>query len=201
MNGDYIVNVIFEEKLEQHKLWLESLGQKGEQLVLSEKNIDMTVLSGIDLSESILLGNHFSDCKFIYSNLNYSNLGYSSFMNSDLTQVNLVKSELNHATFEHSNMLECNAFRATFIGTNFKGVDLTGARLRDVLMAEATLENTILKNADLSNACINKCRLKGVNFEGVQGIESINIDWIDVWEKGLFNRLKGDEAKLWLMNQ
>jgi uncharacterized protein YjbI with pentapeptide repeats len=165
---------------EKHRIWLESQGKNGEPLFLTEQNLTGLNLSGIDLTQAVLLGINFDFATMNNTCLDCANLGYSSFRKAELNSLSLIKAEANHTFFEAAILCNGNAFRTTFIGACFKEADLRGMNFSD----------SLLSNADFSGAKINGCKFYNVNFTNVQGMETAQFDWIEVKEHGNITRIR-----------
>jgi uncharacterized protein YjbI with pentapeptide repeats len=171
-------------------MWLESQGKGGEQLFLKEQNLSGLDLSGIDLTQSVMLGVNFDFAIMNNICLDYANLGHSSFKSAILNSSSLVKAEANHACFEMAKFCNGNAFRSTFIGTCFKGADLRGMNF----------SNCLLSNADFSDANINGCKFHNVYFKDIHGMETSKFDWIEVTELEGVKKIYGYDEIILLRN-
>jgi hypothetical protein len=65
----------------------------------------------------------------------------------------------------------------------------------------ANLRDAFLIEADLAHATLTGAALRGVMLAGARGIESVQVDWIDIGEEGTPERLQGELAHRWLQEE
>jgi len=91
--------------LEQHRLWLESGGNKGERADLQGANLRHVSLQNVDLRYANLWN----------VDLRYANLRNANLRGANLLHINLQDADLRHAKFD-TNIRDCWSFRlAKFI--------------------------------------------------------------------------------------
>ena len=103
--------------LEQHKIWLSSGGEEGNQADLRDANLRDADLSGADLSNANLSGADLRD--------------------ADLSNANLRDADLSGADLSNANLS----------GADLRDADLRDADLRDADLRDANLARTILPNS------------------------------------------------------
>lgn len=187
------------KKLECHKIWVNTMGKQGEILYITEEDLKEYDFSGMNLVDAILPDVNFSHAQFINTDLSYSNLVSSNFYMANLTGAQLIKADADDASFEKAIMVNLKALRATFISANLRGANLTGANLCRALFFGTNLEYVNLEGADLTFASLKQCNICGINIKGAKGIETLNVDWINVGTKYTQRKLIGDGAKEWLL--
>ncbi|EJX4360562.1 pentapeptide repeat-containing protein, partial [Salmonella enterica] len=104
--------------LEQHKVWITSLGQEGSRADLSGANLRDANLRGANLRGANLRG----------ANLRGANLRGADLRGADLYDANLSDADLRGA----------NLYGADLYGANLSGADLSGANLYDANLPDLT---------------------------------------------------------------
>lgn len=161
-----------EEKLRQHKLWLETKGEEGARASFSNlagmdlKGMD---LRGCDFYEADLRLTDFTGCdlrnaRFEKANLegavlrrtnlenatfNLARLDYVNMSNADLK-----KTDFNCVTFVMANLSEVSAVRCNFKGSRFIGANITNSIIKD-----SVLEGVDFTGADISETRFESCRM------------------------------------------
>ncbi len=171
----------FEELLDQHKLWIETAGKKGEQLDLSEfdlrnetelslfpltaikaiKSIFLNLdLSRANIQSATLDGSDFRDCY-----MESADLRGSSFKNVSMMRANLKNSRLSPLLFKNPDGSK-RAQRVNFSGADLRFVNFYDADLRDAIFMDADLTQADLRGADLRRADLTGAKLINTNFDG-----------------------------------
>ena len=130
------------EILEQHKLWLDSYGEKG-------KCAD---LSGADLSDADLTCADLSDANLSGANLYRANLRGADLRRADLTHANLTDADLTGADLYGANLTCADLTRAILSGANLTSANLTRAHLNFADLTSANLTDANLTHANLTDA-------------------------------------------------
>jgi uncharacterized protein YjbI with pentapeptide repeats len=117
--------------LEQHKDWVESNGERGQRLELSDANFAGKDLAGVNFRDSIL---H-------QANFHRTELLLADFRGATLAQADFREANLLGAEFEDANLQGAQFNSATgIIGSKFAGANLLGAELPSSLAGIHTLE-------------------------------------------------------------
>ena len=120
--------------LDNHKLWLESNGEKGMRADL--RDIDLTVV----------------------------NLEYAVLEDANLTGADLRWASLKGVNLECASLRSADLIGAELIGANLKAADLIGANLRGADLSNAVLKGANLTRARLVDACLRYANLVGANL-------------------------------------
>jgi len=132
--------------LENHKIWLETDGNEGEQAYLCSANLQKTNFSGKNLQNALI---------------KWSNLRLSNFENANLQDAHIEESDLQGAIL----------WEADLQGTHFDY-----SNLRKTILWGANLKNAGLKNANLEGARLDRVKglaeaeLQYANLEGATGL-------------------------------
>lgn len=177
-----------QDKIIDHKLWVDSLGRQGHRLVLGSCDLGGLLMPGVDWAAAELTNVDLADAV-----LTASNIAMIAFRDCNLTRTDLAKVDGRGADFSGSTLVRANlaggdfgpmlsAYRqqsrwsAKFLGTNLTTADLTGAKLVEAALqgavlagcqlANADLAGADFANADLTGATLVAADLRGCNFSG-----------------------------------
>ena len=155
-----------DEVLKQHRKWLNSDYNKGNQADLSY--ID---LSGLDLQYANLHGANLQGSDLRYADLEEADLDTANLMNANLQGANLHSADLGDADLQHSD-LQCANLQHADLGDT----DLRNANLQCANLQYADLWDTNLKNAkiDITTKGINNQCPKTGSFVGYKKAYSID---------------------------
>lgn len=146
------------EILDQHKIWLDTHGEKGELANLHMADLSVSDMSGVDLSEA---------------NLPNAKLDGTNLFNANLTGANLSNASFYRSKFSHTNMHRAHLSGANLSDTNLYDVNLSKSILRGTILCRATLRSTNLSRADLSSADLNRAVLSDANLDRAKLTESV----------------------------
>lgn len=136
--------------LDEHKLWLESSGSRGQAA-----NLKGADLSGVNFREHDLRKANLKGVKLCDSNLNNANIQGS----------NLAKADLSGAQFQGADLQNVNLWETKLTGTVLASADLSGANLGFAELRGADLEEAILWGANLSMADLTMANFKGAQLQ------------------------------------
>ncbi|EJJ3922760.1 pentapeptide repeat-containing protein [Salmonella enterica] len=122
--------------LEQHKVWITSLGQEGSRANLYGADLRDADLSGANLRDANLYG------------------------------ANLYGADLYGADLYGANLRDANLYGANLYGADLYGADLYGADLRDADLRDADLSGANLRDANLYGADLYGADLYGADLYG-----------------------------------
>jgi hypothetical protein len=132
------------ERLVKHSNWVESSGQEGERLNLSEANLSEADLRGANLSEA---------------DLSEANLRRADLWRANLSEADLRGADLRGADLWRANLRRADLWRANLRRADLRGADLRGADLRRADLRRANLRGADLRGADLRGAKIQLSQL------------------------------------------
>lgn len=172
--------------IEQHRGWVESAGQNGKQLDLS--NVDMRTVGSLKLEK--LTAIRAVNTKFFGMNLykiqiQSAVLDKSDFRNCDLEGSDMRGSSFAGANFSHAKMRgadcsallfgggsgtkrfnPCNFKNATLRYTDLSGSKLKGANFQGADLSYVDLTNADLREADFTGAQMARAKMDGALTEG-----------------------------------
>lgn len=185
------------DKFELHKKWIDTVGKKGNKLILDEVdvrkldfkdkifnqanildcNFDGLRLENTDFHASILCSSTFIKCNLKNCDFYKADLGYTDFTDSVIKNTRFSKSDCWETIFQNVDMNNCN-----FINVNFCSTDFSNARLENVDISMATFEDVIFN---------------GVRLKMIKGIEEANFISINIGTVDEPILLKAENAKKW----
>ena len=87
-----------------HKLWLQTNGEKGERADLRYANLRYANLSSADLRYANLRYANLSSADLRYANLRYANLSYANLRYANLSYANLSSADLRYADLRYADL-------------------------------------------------------------------------------------------------
>ncbi|AMM93248.1 pentapeptide repeat-containing protein [Peribacillus simplex] len=188
-------------QLESHRLWIETIGKKGEKLGLDE--IDFR---NLDLSKYPLDQAYLTACLFDGMNLNLKDMSSSLLCSSTFKFANLegsdfCKSNVSYVDFTNANIKASRFADSECIETVFVKADLSNANLVGGLFDEADFREASLLNADVRLSTFEGVLLKGAKLGGIRGLEEAFIKSVNIGTPEHPIILKGEEGRQWLINE
>lgn len=159
--------------IEQHRAWVESAGQSGKQLDLS--NVDMRVIGSLKMER--LTAIKAINTKFFGMNLykiqvQSAVLDLSDFRNCDLEESDMRGSSFMGANLSHARMRSADCSALLFGGggglKRFNPCNFKGATLRYTDLSGSKLKGANFQGADLSYADLTNADLREADFTGAQ---------------------------------
>ena len=123
--------------IDNHKLWLQSGGTKGERANLRSADLSYANLRYADLRSADL---RYADLS--YADLRYADLRYADLRSADLSYADLRSADLSYADLRSADLSYAN----------LRSADLRYANLRSADLSYANLRYADLRSADLSYA-------------------------------------------------
>lgn len=93
-----------DEKIENHFIWSDSLGDESEQAILNFYDLSGLDLSKISLNFISMVGSNFKDADLSGSTFSLCKMAYANFQDANLEKTNFKDSYLHYASFEGANM-------------------------------------------------------------------------------------------------
>jgi uncharacterized protein YjbI with pentapeptide repeats len=156
--------------LENHKIWLESNGNEGEQAYLCSADLRKSNFSGMNLKNALF---------------KWSDLRQSNFENTKLQDAHLEESDLHGAIFWDADL---------------QGAHFDYSNLQRAILWGANLKETGLKNANLKGARLDRAKglpeaeLQYANIEGATGLLGNEFSQADVTGTKLPDDIKDFKA-------
>ena len=189
-SNDFLEDDLF-DLLEQHEVYIKTLGEKGKRLNLENSNIENFDFSGCNLSHAT-----FTNCNFFSCNFSKTTISDTNFLKCELINVTFFKSNFDRVHFsesifdQNSNLSECTIFNSKFtdvntlftffINTKFDSVSFSGCNILKSLFNNATflsceieknnflcceLPFSSLKSTSLYDTSFAGCELHGIEIE------------------------------------
>jgi uncharacterized protein YjbI with pentapeptide repeats len=146
-------------------------------------------LYGTDLSDAILYEGSFVEAMMDKAVLIEVDATRANFSGASLRGVQGISAEFMYANFSRANLSESNFYDADLQETNLEGANFRHANLR----------KAYLVNAHLAHAVLTGVQVEQTAFIGARGMETIEVEWIEVGSEEAPRRLEGEEAKRWLL--
>ncbi len=162
----------------EHKKWLESEGEDGEQLVL--ENICSNQLTNEQVS--MLVDSVITDCTFNcieYAEIDFYHTEFYScnFSNVRLLSAQFAKSEINDTAFIDMVFENCNFINAEIFDCVLKNCELLEVTFASVGIWNTIFENCVFNEVDFENAyienmnCLDSHFINPLNLEKATKIE------------------------------
>ncbi|WP_375199401.1 pentapeptide repeat-containing protein [Bacillus sp. RS11] len=182
---------------ELHQLWLESVGDKGEKLVLDERKLESLNLSNFSFKEARLIG--FGSMNLEKGNFILAWLYSSIFRNACLQGANFYKGYISYVDFTYSDLRNSIFTDCESTETIFFGSDLSDSQLNTCYFDYVDFRNSNFKNANIEDSFFfENVLVKGANFKGVLGLDNAKILSINIGTTEEPINLREDEAKRWI---
>jgi hypothetical protein len=129
--GEQLTNELIKEELEKHKLWLETEGKDGEQFNTENANLSYANLSGANLNGANLGKTDLTKADLSRASFWRTDLFRANLSKADLSGVILGRASLKEAKLVNSNLMSANLIEVNAVGTDFVGAILTNACIQD----------------------------------------------------------------------
>ncbi len=175
-----------QELLEEHMLWVDTTGKKGQQLDLSGYDLrdvidlrlfPLTAIKAIganflgqNLREAELQSANFDRCDFRDCTMDAADLRGSSFKYAEMARVSLIGAMLCPLEFENKDGSK-RFQHVNLSGANLRYAEISYTDLRECILMGVDLSYSILmdcdlRRADLTGALLTGCTLDNCNLEG-----------------------------------
>jgi uncharacterized protein YjbI with pentapeptide repeats len=156
--------------IEQHRLWVQTVGKSGKQLDLSDHDLrELKTLKKEKLTAIRAVGAKFFGLNLYKTELQSSMVDKSDFRNCDMEYADLRASSFKGAIFNHAQMAGVNASPLLLgqgAGGRFAITDFAGAQMRYADLKGAIFKNTNLQKVDLSYADLTGADLREADLTG-----------------------------------
>jgi uncharacterized protein YjbI with pentapeptide repeats len=197
-------------RIQAHERWVETFQEEGQQfaqqrvdlrdmdlsgrdlstVALSRVCFDKALLYATDLSVAILIEGSFVQAIMDNALLIDADATGSNFSGASLRRVQGISTELMKSNLRNANLEESNFNDADFQKANLEGANFSHANLRGAYLVKAHLAHAILTGALVEKA----------TFIGATGIETVEVEWIDIGSEKAPQRLESAQAKKRLLN-
>lgn len=189
------------EQLNSHRVWIETIGEKGEKLGVDEIDFRHVDLSGYPLDQAYL-----TECAFDGMNLEHMDMSSSLLCSSSFTNTNVVNADFYKADLSYADFTDADAQGARFAKADLSESIFTNANLSNAKLISSSLYLTDFRDAnmnqvDVSSASFKGTLLHGANLTGLRGIEEAFIKSINIGTLEESNILVGEEAIKWLQDK
>ena len=158
----------------KHIEWIESAGEKGEQISLDD--VDMR---SFPIDPRILEQGFFSDCNF--SEISFTGTDFylsefysCDFSNARFTDCDFTKTTLDYcifsgAVFENCKFPRADAFQSVFQKCSFRNCSFVGFNLMD-----CDLQSSAFTSVDFDAAYLDKVKIEGAVFTDPENLPLLN---------------------------
>ncbi|EAU9424138.1 pentapeptide repeat-containing protein [Salmonella enterica] len=150
--------------LEQHKVWITSLGQEGSRADLRGANLHDADLRGANLYGANLRGANLYGANLYGADLHDADLRGANLYGANLRGANLYGADLHDADLRGANLYGADLHDADLRGADLRGADLYGAKLYGADLCGANLYDANLHDADLYGANLRGTKLPDLTF-------------------------------------
>lgn len=200
MKGRLSMNSIIKEKLFQHELWIDSVGRKGQKLLLEDLVFEDKAVCNMNVSDSMIVGCKFERAKIQQIECSSSNLCSSTFSFSALSDCNAIKADFCYSDFLCTTIETCNLSKTDLSGCAFKRCKIANCELINSLLSDCILENVEFEQIDFSGAYLDGVTFgENVVFRNVIGLSNAHMKEILVRLPS--GDLQGSAAIEWLLKQ
>ena len=196
-------------RIQEHERWLETFKKEGQQF--AEDGIDLRDLdlSGHDLAWIALSDFYLDRALLRRTNLNNALFYEGSFVQAVMDDAQLIETDATGCDFSAASLrrvqglsaefYEANLCHANLTASNFYDADFQKTNLEGANFSYVNLRKASLRNARLVYAIFTGAQVKGTTFTGATGIETVEVDWLDIGTEKDPQRLEGALAKNWLL--
>ena len=198
-------------RIKAHERWLETTKREGQELAEGDVDLHDLDLSGRHLVMTVLPEANLNRAVLRNANLSNSNLRWASFAEAILDDAWLVETVTDHANFTGASLHAVRGISLEGLEATFQKADLTAGNFYDANFMKANLEYANFSQANLREACFSMAQmayatLTGASFghadlAGATGLESAIVEWIDIGEENVPQRLEGEMARHWLLEE
>tara|TARA_R110002110_G_scaffold260260_4_gene476026 strand:+ start:4074 stop:6950 length:2877 start_codon:yes stop_codon:yes gene_type:complete len=205
IDGKPLNTDLLHQKLDDHRVWLESecadghcahfsgvsirnadlSGARLPQARIANSNLWGCILRDANLSEAKLTGSNLTRCSaervnLFNADLAGAQLSLATFSGADLQGANLSGSNLNRSRLDHAYLFGADLRAAKLNGancrrSNFNQANLNGASLVRTDLRSATLASAKLRGADLERAYLRGAHLQDADLSGAN-LSGANFD-------------------------
>jgi uncharacterized protein YjbI with pentapeptide repeats len=196
-------------RIQEHKLWLETFKKEGQQFAQDGIDLRDLDLSGYDLAWVALSDAYLDRALLCGTNLNNAIFYNSSFVQAMMDDAQLIETDATGCNFSAASLrrvqglsaefYEANLHHANLMASNFYDADLQKTNLEGANFSHVNLRWASLREAHLTHATLTGAQVEGTTFIGVTGIETVEVEWIDIGTEKSPKRLEGALAKNWLL--
>jgi uncharacterized protein YjbI with pentapeptide repeats len=197
-------------RIREHNRWLETFNEEGQQfaedgidlgdLDLSGYDLAWVALSDACLDRTLLYATDLSDASFYNCSFVQAVMDNAQLIETDATGCNFSAASLCRVQALSAEFYEANLSHANLTASNFYDADLQKTNLEGANCSSVNLRKASLRNARLVHATFTGAQVEGTTFIGATGIETVEVEWIDIGSEKAPQRLEGALAKKWLLN-
>ncbi len=188
--------------IENHKIWIDSLGENGRKISLDEVTIEDEKWSDINLSQGNITGCTFRNITLEYVDFYATMLCSSSFTNARVMSGEFVKANMMYIQFLDSKLEDINLSKADLSNAIFKNTEIVNGKFINALLDGMCFEKVSFNNVNFAGAWIeNVIFSKDTVIKEIHGLNEAHIKSINIGTERYPVYLKEKEAVQWLKNE
>lgn len=178
IDAAYILHYINKENLSEERARKKAINKLGKTIYLTGRslryaNFEKTDFSGVDLSQSNLLGAKLQNSNFQKVNLrdiklHGADLRHAKLQGSDLSNSELQGIDAGHAKMGGAVMRNINLQGANLIHANMDGCDLSGAKMQCSDLQNASMKGCKLSFSDMQGVNLTKANMSGAILSSIK---------------------------------
>lgn len=189
----------FFDAVRNHKLWIDSLGKEGEQIIWEEKVIECIDYANLDVSQS-----NFIECvlkKIVINHWDFyaATLCSTLFEGVSIVGGEFVKSNLTYVQFHEAVIEDSNFSKADLSNSIIERTEIQNSKFINCLLDGASFTDVHLSNIDFSGAMVENVLFNVTStFKKLHGLDEAHIKSINIGTIENPVYLTGQEALSWL---
>lgn len=193
MNNEIILAI------KHHKLWIDSLGEKGKKIDLEEAIIEDGKYKNVCLSQGSIIECSFQKIEIKNWDFYAAMLCSSCFAETIITSGQFVKANLAYTQFLNTRIEYSNFSKSDLSNSIFKNTEIANSKFVNSLLDHVIFEKVNLKNTDFTGAFIENVLFdKDTVMEGIYGLDDIHIKSINIGTVKQPQYIKEQDAIQWL---
>ena len=185
--------------IENHKIWIDSLGKKGKKIDLEEIIIEEGKWKYISLAQGSIIDCLFQKIEIENWDFYAAMLCSSCFVETIITSGQFVKTNLAYTQFRNTKMKFSNFSKSDLSNCIFKNTEIDNSKFVNSLLDNVSFENVKLRNIDFTGAFIKNVIFdKYTMVEGIYGLDDSHIKSINIGTTKQPKYIKEKEAIQWL---
>lgn len=189
------------EKLNLHKIWVDTIGKEGTKLILDEDDLRSIDFSKYAFDQADIFECNLSNLILEDVDFHSSVLCSSSFKETNIINCDFYKANTDYCDFTNAVIQDTRFLKADFCEAKFNGAKITNCNFIATFCSMADFRNAVIDNVNFEVAGFNQTLFKDVKLKNITGIDSILFVSINIGSIEEPIMLEGDEAKQWFIDK